>query len=178
MVRCLGHRKYFIPKMEIMKTLQKAVYSGTFDPITLGHLDIIIRASKLFDEVIIAIADSKSKKPLFCLTERKAMIEASITHLSNVKVLSFEGLLVDVCKRISVTIIVRGMRSVSDFDYEMQMGYANNSLNPNIESVYLLPTLKYSFISSSIVRSILPFSKEVAHLMPLQAFTLLKEYRK
>jgi len=160
-----------------MNAIKKAVYAGTFDPITLGHLDIISRASTLFDEIIIAVADSKSKNPLFYLSQRQAMIEASIKHISNVKVMVFKGLLVDFCDSIDANVIVRGLRSVSDFDYEIQMGYANHSLNPHIESVYLMPSLEYSFISASVVRSILPFSFEVAHLMPPQALTLLKEYR-
>jgi pantetheine-phosphate adenylyltransferase len=164
--------------MEIMKTLQKAVYSGTFDPITLGHLDIINRASKLFDEVVIAVAQSTSKKPMFSLEQRIKMIEASTKSLSNIKVIGFEGLLVDFTDTLDINIIIRGVRSVSDFEYELQMGYANASLKKELETVFLIPSLEYGFISSSVVRSILPFSDKVSHLMPSQAFALLQEYRK
>jgi pantetheine-phosphate adenylyltransferase len=156
---------------------KKALYTGTFDPITLGHLDIIQKASTLFDEVIIAVADSKAKKPLFALAQRKAMIEASVAHLNTVKIVSFEGLLINLATELDTHIIIRGVRSVTDFEYEMQMGYANASLKPDLETIFLMPRLEYSFISSSVVRTILAFDGKISQLVTAQTLRLIKEYQ-
>lgn len=156
---------------------QKALYTGTFDPITLGHLDIIQKASKMFDEIIIAVADSKAKKPLFTLAQRRAMIEASTQDLNTIKIVAFDGLLVDLSHELNTNIIIRGVRSVSDFEYEMQMGYANTSLKPDLETIFLMPRLNYSFISSSVVRTVLAFDGEISHLVTAQTLTLIKEYQ-
>jgi pantetheine-phosphate adenylyltransferase len=158
------------------QVVRRAIYAGTFDPITVGHLDIIKRSSRLFDEIIVAVAHSQSKKPRFNLSQRNAMVNASIASLTNVTVVSFEGLLIDLTKELNAPILIRGVRNGIDFDYEMSMGHANASLCATLETIYLTPTLEYSFISSSVVRSILPFSLDVAHLMPPAAYTLLTEY--
>lgn len=152
-----------------------ALYPGTFDPITNGHYDIIVRALNLFDEVIIAVADSRDKKPLFSLEQRVTMAKAATSHLKNVKVLSFDTLTVEFASKQHATILIRGLRAVSDFEYELQLGYLNNSLDANIETVYLMPNLKHAFISSSIVRNLLKFNGKTSHLLPANVEGMIKE---
>lgn len=153
---------------------KKVVYPGTFDPITNGHLDVIKRASAIFDEVIVAISINHEKKPMFLLEERIEMVRLATADLSNVKVASFESLLVDFLQRQNAKIIVRGLRALSDFEYELQMGYANESLDATIETIYLMPSLQYAFVSSSVVRSILKYNGKIDHLVPQQALDLIK----
>jgi pantetheine-phosphate adenylyltransferase len=149
-------------------TLNKkiALYPGTFDPITNGHFDIIERALGLFDEVIIAVALSHDKKPMFTLDERIEMTNKAIENLSNVRVLGFDNLTVEFARTHDATILIRGLRAVSDFEYELQLGYLNNSLDDSIETVYLMPKLQHAFISSSIVRNLLKFNAKTEHLLP------------
>ncbi len=143
-----------------------ALYPGTFDPITNGHFDIIERALGLFNEVIIAVAVSRDKKPMFTLQERIEMSQEAVKHLKNVKVVGFDNLTVELAKEHDATILIRGLRAVSDFEYELQLGYLNNSLDDTIETVYLMPKLKHAFISSSIVRNLLKFNAKTEHLLP------------
>lgn len=143
-----------------------ALYPGTFDPITNGHFDVIERALRLFDEVIIAVAVSEDKKPMFSLEERIEMINKAIAHLDNVRVVGFDNLTVELAKTHGAGILIRGLRAVSDFEYELQLGYLNNSLDETIETVYLMPKLKHAFISSSIVRNLLKFNGKTEHLVP------------
>jgi len=146
--------------------MRKAIYPGTFDPITNGHIDIIQRASEMFDEIIVAVAENKAKKPMFSVEERVKMAKIATQSISNVKVISFHSLLVDLSDELEANIIIRGIRAVSDFEYEFQMGYANASLKKELETIFLMPSLEYAFISSSIVRSILPFNGKIEHLVP------------
>ncbi len=143
-----------------------ALYPGTFDPITNGHFDVIERALGLFDEVIIAVAVSQDKKPMFSLEERIEMINRSIVSLKNVRVVGFDNLTVELAKTHHASILIRGLRAVSDFEFELQLGYLNNSLDASIETVYLMPNLKHAFISSSIVRNLLKFNGKTEHLVP------------
>jgi pantetheine-phosphate adenylyltransferase len=145
---------------------KRAIYPGSFDPITNGHLDIVRRASSLFDEVIVAVSKSADKKPTFSLDDRVSMVKLALADIKNARVLPFETLLVRFAKEQNVRVLVRGLRAVSDFEYELQMGYANESLDPNIETIYLMPTLKYAFISASAVRSILRHEGRIDHLVP------------
>lgn len=154
--------------------MNRVIYPGTFDPITNGHLDIIKRAAKLFDEVIVAVASSKEKKPMFDLQKRVSMAKVSTKMLKNVKVISFDCLLVDLCKKIDANIIIRGLRAVSDFEYELQMGYANQSLKDDLETIYLMPSLNNAFISASVVRAILQFNGNIDHLVPKEILRYLK----
>lgn len=149
-----------------MKTIKRAIYPGTFDPITNGHVDIIQRASEMFDEIIVAVAENKTKKPIFTVEERVVMSKKATKSISNVKVISFNSLLVDLSDELDANIIIRGIRAVSDFEYEFQMGYANSSLKKEMETIFLMPSLEYAFISSSIVRSLLPFNGKIEHLVP------------
>lgn len=155
--------------------MKKCIYPGTFDPITNGHLDIIKRALGLFDEVIIAVALNENKRPHFDLSARLEMVKIATQSLNGVRVQSFDNLLVDFAKSHGANFIIRGLRAVSDFEYELQIGYANASLWEKIESVYLMPTLKNAFISSSIVRSILLHGGDVSHLVPSEILKFLKK---
>ena len=136
------------------KTPLVAVYPGSFDPITRGHLDILERASSLFDQIIVAIGQHPKKRGYFSVAERVELIEASVAHLDNVTADSFEGLVVDFCKRREARMIVRGLRAMGDFESEFQMGLANRDLAPDIETVFLIPSPEQMFISSSLVREI------------------------
>ena len=143
-----------------------ALYPGTFDPITNGHFDIIERALKLFDEVVVAVADSSDKHPRFHLSERIKMVELAVKDLERIRVVGFNNLTVELAKSLNSTVLIRGLRAVSDFEFELQLGYLNNSLDPEIETVYLMPKLKHAFISSSIVRNLLKFNGKTEHLLP------------
>lgn len=147
-------------------TYKKAIYSGTFDPITNGHMDIVCRASNIFDEVIIAVAKSERKGPMFSHEDRVRFAKEATKHMENVTVIGFDTLLVDLATQMKINTIIRGLRAVSDFEYELQMGYANSSINKNIETLYLMPTLENAFVSSTIVREIIRFNGKFDHLIP------------
>jgi pantetheine-phosphate adenylyltransferase len=144
----------------------KAIYPGTFDPITNGHLDIIKRACKIFDTIIVAVADNKAKNSMFSLEKRVEMVKSATKNISKIEVKEFNSLLVDFAKKEQTKIIIRGLRAVSDFEYELQMSYANQSLDNEIETIFLMPTLQNAFISSSIVRNILAYNGDISHLVP------------
>lgn len=148
------------------KELKKAIYSGTFDPITQGHIDIIKRSAAVFDEVIVAIAKNDRKGPMFSIEKRVHMVEASTANIPNVKVESFDTLLAFFAKERGIKYIVRGLRAVSDFEYELQMGYANSSINPEIDTMYFMPNLKNAFVSSTVVREIIRYGGDFSHLVP------------
>ncbi len=153
--------------------MKRAIYPGTFDPITVGHMDIVRRACNVFDEIILAVAESKSKKPMFSHTQRIAFAKAATENFPNVRVIGFESLLVDLSEELDASIIIRGLRAVSDFEYELQMGYANASLKPDLETIYLMPSLEHAFVSSSVVRTILHFGGQVEHLLPSEVYTMI-----
>ncbi len=154
-----------------------ALYPGTFDPITNGHFDIIERALNLFDEVIVAVAISEDKKPMFTLQERINMVKESIKNLKNVTVLGFNNLTVELASEHNATVLIRGLRAVSDFEYELQLGYLNNSLDDTIETVYLMPKLQHAFISSSIVRNLLKFNSKTEHLVPKEVQRIIESMK-
>ena len=142
------------------------IVPGSFDPITYGHIDIIKRSAQLFDEVIVAILVNPDKKYLFTLEEREEMINESIKDFKNVKVDSFSGLLVNYAKKVDSTVIVRGLRAVSDFEYEMQLTFMNKALDDNIETFYMMANKQYSFISSSIVKGVSGFGADLSKFVP------------
>ena len=154
-----------------------ALYPGTFDPITNGHFDVIERALGLFDEVIVAVAISQDKKPMFTLEERIEMINRAIAPLKNVSVVGFDNLTVELAKQSGAKVLIRGLRAVSDFEYELQLGYLNNSLDDTIETVYLMPKLQNAFISSSIVRNLLKFNGKTQHLLPKEVQKIIGSMR-
>ncbi len=154
--------------------MKRVIYPGTFDPITNGHLDIIKRAANIFDEVVVAVAKSEEKRPMFDIKTRVEMAQKATQKFSNVTVKSFDTLLVNFCQKEGSKIIIRGLRAVSDFEYELQIGYANQSLDPEIETLYLMPSLQNAFISSSVVRAILRFKGDVSHLVPSSILPMLE----
>ncbi len=143
-----------------------AIYPGSFDPITLGHLDIIERGSRLFDQIIVAVLSNPSKQPLFSVEKRLEQIQKTTTHLANVEVDSFTGLTVEYAKLRQATVLLRGLRVLSDFEKELQMAHTNQTLWSGIETVFLATTKEYSFLSSSIVKEIAKFGGNVDHLVP------------
>lgn len=145
---------------------KKAIYSGTFDPITNGHMDIIKRAAKIFDEVVISVAKSERKNPMFSHAQRVKFAQVATQDIEGVKVVGFDTLLVDLAVKLEIGIIIRGLRAVSDFEFELQMGYANSSINKDLETLYLMPTLENAFVSSTIVRELIRFEGKFCHLVP------------
>ncbi|NJM46077.1 MAG: pantetheine-phosphate adenylyltransferase [Alkalinema sp. RU_4_3] len=143
-----------------------AIYPGSFDPITLGHLDVITRGSRLFDRIIVAVARNPNKTPLFSVEERLAQISQAIGHLPNAQADSFEGLTVTYAKEIKAQVLIRGLRAISDFELELQMAHTNKTLSNSIETVFLATSNEYSFLSSSVVREIARFRGPVDHLVP------------
>jgi pantetheine-phosphate adenylyltransferase len=152
-----------------------SIYPGTFDPITNGHIDIIQRASELFDNVIIAIAVNPDKAPLFSEEERKDMIQNVTAHLKNVVVDSFEGLLVRYAEKKNAKVIVRGLRAISDFEYEFQMSLTNRKLSPKINTIFLMPNEKYSYLNSSLVRQLASYDSNVKEFVPEYVLKKLKK---
>lgn len=159
---------------KIQTNKQIAIYPGTFDPITNGHLDIIQRASNIFEHLIVAVAQSTEKNPKFSLQDRLKMVRDSIKNIKNVSAMGFSNLMVDFAKEQNSRILVRGLRAVGDFEHELQMGYANTSLNKNLETIYFMPSLQNIFISSTAVRSILNFNGEISHLVPKAVIDFIK----
>ena len=143
-----------------------AIYPGTFDPVTNGHLDLIHRASKLFPRVVVAVAESRGKSPLFTLAERVALIRGVISGFENVDVIGFDNLLVECAKNHQAAVIIRGLRAVSDFEYEFQLAGMNRRLSPEIETVFLTPAEQYEFISSSMIRAIAQFKGDGSSFVP------------
>lgn len=155
------------------------IYPGTFDPITNGHTDLVERAGKLFDEVVIAVAVSAKKNPLFSLEERIDLAERATSHLSNVRVIGFNTLLANFVKEQNATVLLRGLRAVSDFEYEFQLADMNRHLAPEVESVFLTPSNHLSYISSSLIREIASLDGDIAEFVdPVVQDALKKKFQK
>jgi pantetheine-phosphate adenylyltransferase len=152
-----------------------AIYPGTFDPLTLGHEDLVRRASRLFSEVVVAVADSRSKRPFFSLDERVAIARETLAAYPNVRVEGFDGLLMDFLRQQDARIILRGLRAVSDFEYEFQMAGMNRSLNPDVETVFLTPAEKYQFISATMVREIAVLGGDVSKFVQPKVLERLRQ---
>lgn len=152
-----------------------AVVPGSFDPITLGHLDIIQRSSQLFDEVHVSVLNNSKKTGFFSIEERLTLIEEAVKDLPNVKVDYFSGLLIDFCERVGAKQIVRGLRAVSDFEYEMQLTSMNKKLNDDIETLYMMTNNQYSFISSSMVKEVAKYDGDVSSIVPKNVEKAIKE---
>lgn len=151
-----------------------AVYAGTFDPITLGHVDLIERAGRLFNKVIVGIAESSQKKPLFSLDERVALARAALMHMPNVEVHGFQSLLLEFARLHQAQVILRGMRAVADFDYEFQLATMNRYMDPHIESMFLMPADKYMYLSASMVREISSLGGDVSGFVPKDVLAALE----
>lgn len=150
------------------------IYPGTFDPVTNGHLDLIQRASRLFGHVTVAVAASPSKQPLFTLDERVSLLQQSVVALPNVAVIGFKGLLVDLAKAQQATVLLRGVRGVTDFDYEHQLANMNRRLMPELETVFLTPSEQWSFISSTLIREIALHGGDVSEFVPAAVLDVLR----
>lgn len=156
--------------------MKSAIYPGTFDPMTFGHLDIIRRAANIFDVLVVSVLDNKDKTPLFSVNERVNILKEATKDIPNVRVESFEGLLTDYCKNCNINVVVRGLRAVTDFEYELQMSQMNRKLsNHRVETVYLNTSLKYSYLSSSAVKQIAQFNGDLSAFVPDFVAKLLYE---
>ncbi len=155
--------------------MRTAIYPGSFDPFTNGHLDVLQRASKLFDRVIVAVAKSESKRPLFSMAERLEMVAQAVKHIQNVEADSFDGLLVEYVDSKSAVAVVRGLRAVSDFEFEFQMALMNRKLNERIETIFMMPKDTYTFLSSRIVKEMAHLGGDVSPFVPVHVRTALIE---
>ena len=152
-----------------------AIYPGSFDPVTNGHIDIIRRASGLFDKLYVGVLMNSSKNPLFSIDNRVTMIKEAIGDLSNVEVVSYDGLLVDYCRSNNITAIVRGLRAITDFDYELQIAQTNKVMEPHVDTVFLTTSLEYAYLSSSIVKEIASYHGNIDKLVPSNVKKALEE---
>ena len=146
--------------------MRTAVYPGSFDPVTSGHIDIITRASEVYDKIIVVVSKNSSKKPLFTVEERIDFIKRSTAHLSNVEVDCCDGLLVEYVKKAGSNVIIKGLRAVSDFEYEFQMALANKKIEPEIETLFMMTDARYSYLSSSIVKEMASLGADFTDLVP------------
>ena len=144
----------------------KILYPGTFDPLTNGHLDLIERSQRIFGQVVVAVLENTSKNPTFSLKERIEQISISISHLSSTEVISYSGLTVDCAKEVKADLILRGLRAMSDFEYELQISHTNKTLNKEIETIFLSTDTNFSFLSSSLVKEVAKFNGEIKHMVP------------
>ena len=152
-----------------------AIYPGSFDPLTNGHLDVVQRAAKLFDRVIVAVAQNDSKQPLFTLSERQALVKKAVVHLPHVLTDAFDGLLVEYVASKKASVIVRGLRSVSDFEFEFQLALMNRKLDEKIETIFMMPKDTYTFLSSRIVKEIARLGGDVSPFVPAHVQTALRK---
>ena len=146
--------------------MRRAIYPGSFDPVTFGHLDIIRRASKIVDELVVGVLNNNSKTPLFSVENRVKMLEEVVKDIPNVKVMSFEGLLVDFAKSVDANVIVRGLRAVTDFEYELQMSQTNSVLNSDVDTIFFTTSLEYAYLSSSTVKEAAYFGADISKFVP------------
>lgn len=155
------------------------IYPGTFDPITNGHVDLIARASKLFSRVVVAIASNPQKKPLFALKERLELVKKCLVKYRNVEVCDFSGLLIDLSREKKINMILRGLRAISDFEYELQLASVNRMMDPEIETVFLTPSEKYAYVSASMAREVASLGGDVSFLVPrVVSSALEKKFRR
>ncbi len=154
---------------------QIAVYPGSFDPISLGHLDVIERAATIFEKIIVAVLINPEKSGYFTIEEKMEMCKVAVKHLPNVEVRGFSGLLVNFLKEVNSRVIIKGLRVVSDFDYELQMANANRAMEPEIETLLMMTSPKYSYLSSSLVRQVMHFGGDLSGFVPATILERLKE---
>ena len=144
----------------------RAIYPGSFDPVTFGHIDIIERAARISDELIVGVLQNKAKTPLFSVEERVIMLREVTKHLKNVRIVPFEGLLIEFAKKMDAKVIVRGLRAITDFEYELQMSQTNRKLNSDVETLFLTTSLDYSYLSSTTVKEVASFNGDITQFVP------------
>ncbi len=155
--------------------MKRAIYPGSFDPVTYGHLDMIVRSAKIVDELIVAVLINSAKNPLFSIEERVSMLEEMTKDIPNVKIQSFEGLLIDYAKSEGANLIVRGLRAVTDFEYELQIAQTNRIVNPDIDTMFLTTSLEYAYLSSTIVKEVASYGGDISHFVPEQLIQRIYE---
>jgi len=154
--------------------MRLAVYPGSFDPLTNGHLDIIRRGTHLFDRVLVAVLENEGKAPVFTVAERMKLISECTKDLPSVEVHSFSGLLVDFMRRVGATVVVRGIRAVSDYEYELQMALMNRELSPHVETIFMLPAVEYTYVSSRLIKEVFRLGGDIGRLVPPLVLESLK----
>ncbi len=153
----------------------RGVYPGSFDPVTFGHLDIIKRSSKIVDELIVGVLYNKAKTPLFSVEERVKMLESVTKELGNVKIVPFEGLLVDFTREVDARVIIRGLRAITDFEYELQMAQTNHKLVDEVETIFLTTSLEYSYLSSTIAKEVASFGGNIEKFIPEELVEIVEQ---
>ena len=153
----------------------KGIYPGSFDPVTYGHLDVIERSSKLVDELIVGVLNNKAKSPLFSAEERVRMLNEVTKDMPNVTVVPFEGLLVDFARKMDAGLVIRGLRAITDFEYELQMAQTNHKMEPDVETVFLTTSLDYSYLSSTTVKEVAAFGVDISQFVPGIVADLIEE---
>ena len=148
--------------------MKRAIYPGSFDPVTNGHVDIILRSSKIVDRLIVGVLNNSAKKSLFSVEERVSMLEEMTSGIPNVKVRSFEGLLIDFAKKMDASLIIRGLRAVTDFEYELQLAQTNRIVNAEVDTMFLITSLKYAYLSSTIVKEMASYGGDISQFVPEQ----------
>lgn len=156
----------------------RAIYPGSFDPVTYGHLDIIKRSCKIVDELVVGVLNNKAKTPLFSVEERVKMLEEATKDIDNVRIVPFEGLLVDFAKIMNAKVVVRGLRAITDFEYELQMTQTNHKLEPDIETMFLTTSIEYSFLSSTTVKEVAAFGGNITQFVPPVVVSKIEEKMK
>lgn len=155
--------------------MRRAIYPGSFDPVTFGHIDMIERSVKIVDELVVAILNNSAKNPLFSVEERVSMLKEITNHEPNVKIQFFDGLLIDYAKKIGATIIIRGLRAVTDFEYELQIAQTNRIVNSEIDTIFLTTSLEYAYLSSTIVKEVASYGGDISHFVPEQLIPQIYE---
>lgn len=155
--------------------MKRAIYPGSFDPVTFGHIDMIERSAKIVDELVVAILNNSAKNPLFSVEERVSMLKGITSHVPNVKIQFFDGLLIDYAKKIGATIIIRGLRAVTDFEYELQIAQTNRIVSSEIDTVFLTTSLEYAYLSSTIVKEVASYGGDISHFVPEQLIPQIYE---
>ena len=156
----------------------KAIYPGSFDPVTYGHLDVIKRSSKLVEELIVGVLNNNAKTPLFSAEERVRMLKEVTKDLPNVKIIPFEGLLVDFARKTGAKMVIRGLRAITDFEYELQMAQTNHKMEPEVETVFLTTSLEYSYLSSTTVKEVAAFGGDISQFVPPIVMENIEKKRK
>lgn len=156
----------------------RAIYPGSFDPVTYGHLDVIKRSSKLVDELIVGVLNNKAKTPLFSVEERVKMLGEVTKDMPNVKIIPFEGLLVDFARKTGARVVIRGLRAITDFEYELQMSQTNHKMEPDVETVFLTTSLEYSYLSSTTVKEVAAFGGDISQFVPPVVLENIEKKRK